>query len=245
MGRRPTALAPHDPAESLAHYQSRAIEVIFDQIEADLGGRSGLLQNLLTAPDDPTTAHLIGLLADPTSDAVKLSTLMHHGGVSLPQLLQVMTQAGFARAFLKSVAVIAEKTPAVVHDVLDRAAPHYLACPNCAGMKTVSPPGQPDAPPVLCESCKGTGQQLILPDLDRQKLALDLARLLPQKAAIIQHFDQRKSMGSGSVEGMTALIRATDDLLAHARPAPRAPQSPMLEGEVVSPPSDAVDSPPS
>jgi hypothetical protein len=235
MPRAPKALAPTGDAAAasaatLANYTTHAITVIFDQMEKDLGGRQALLSHLLTAPDDPRTTHLVGLLADPASDGVSLGRLMKAGGVTLPQLLQALTQAGFAKAFMKSVQVIAEKTPAVVEDVLARAAPHYLTCATCGGTGAVGDTAHPDGPPVPCESCKGTGQELVLPDLKRQELALDLARMLPTKAAIVQHFDQRKNLGSGTLEGMTALIKATDNLLAHARPAPRSPQSALVEG---------------
>ena len=124
-----------------------------------------------------------------------------------------------ARAHIAASHIIAEKIPPIVDDVMTRAAPQRLRCQACQGASANG------GPP--CLACFSLGYIQTEPDLDRQKLALELAQLTEKKGGL---FIQQNTgvvaaaalpSNSGALE---QLQQAVGDLLF--RPGRRRAQSP-------------------
>lgn len=212
------------PVRATAKAQRAALQVLdtaaaattLAALEAHLGGRAQLLEALHAAPDlDDDLAYVVNLLADPRSDARSLASICRAGGITQGELLEAFKRGVFATMTVKAVATIAARTPAVVDDVMTRAAPHLGVCSLCRGSLVVQ--GRPCA----CVGTATPGREEILPDLDRQKLALDLAKLLPQKGAavVIDQSDRRSLSVDASPAGFAKLLAATDAIL-HRRALP-------------------------
>lgn len=225
-GSEPAAL-PDAPShsESLADATARAITAI----EKAVGGREALVDTLFAADPDDDLAGVIGVIADPRMDARKLKDICRAAGITVGALMEAYKRGQYAQMQVQVVRAIAEKTPAIVADVLTRSTPHYLDCQVCGGSGSVTDLGKPDDPPKPCTVCRATGQVLEQPSLDRQKISLEMAGVLrkggPQ--VVINQRTNLPATADVSPMGLVALLKSTDKLL-YGRP-PEAP----VDGEVV------------
>lgn len=193
------------------------------------GGKDALIDALAVADDAPEIDKIISLLLDPRYTALSLRRVCQMAGLSVADLFTAYKKAAIARAHIAAAPIIASKLAGVVADVMTRAQPYEIPCTSCGGIGTVSPVGKPDAPPIVCEPCRGGGKLMALPDLDRQKLALELGQLstkggginLVQQNNVIA--DRAGSTAPGSLEQMQ---QAMGDLL-FGRGAPRATDPPI------------------
>lgn len=224
-----TSLAPARPdSATLATYDQAAVAKAVDALEVAAGGRAKLIAALLGAPPSDDLAYVVNLIASPDMDARKLSQICRAGKITVGELLEAYKRGVYAQMQLQVMSRIAEHTPAVVEDVLLRAQPHQITCFACKGSLVTPNPkaDQKDEPPVLpCTVCLDanrvpTGLIEVLPDLDRQKLALDLANLLPKKQPMIAIDARQQSNHFGDVSplGRTKLLGHADDILYRSRP---------------------------
>ena len=122
---------------------------------------------------------------------------------------------------------------AVVADVMHRSKPHEVTCTDCAGVGQVTPEPtrkHPNPSPAPCESCRGAGRRLCQPDLDRQKVALELGQLLTKSGGInlsqqtlIAAPSNGKPVGLGP-GALVALQQAVGEILT-----PRPRRAPTVE----------------
>jgi hypothetical protein len=206
-------------------------------LEHDLGGRRRLVGYLSLAPLTPDLAYILGLLGDPDHARWTLAEICAKGNILPGQLLQEIERAAHLRGRVLSAQVVAARLPAVVADVMKKAAPYEGACGDCAGTGTLTPDPTPQVPnpgPGPCETCRGTGQLLYQPRLEHQELALDMGRMLPKGQGLIIQQNNQNSSGQGGgglgVGALEKLTQLTDKLLygdeAHA---------PAAEAELVEP----------
>jgi hypothetical protein len=228
LERLPTPKARHK--KTLATYQLDGPSAALASLETAMGGRSGLVEGLLHAPPSDAIAYVIGLIADPRNDARALPQLCADGGITIGELLDAYKQGAMARAQVAAIHTIAAHTPAVIADVMVRAAPHHTACPNCRGKGEVRPrPTRQDPTPipVPCESCDATGQVYVAPDLDRQKFAADLAGLTPKKGAPLIDLSDRRTLSVAAATdlgGFAARVAGVDRVLYKEAPSPAGPR---------------------
>lgn len=189
-------------------------------LEAAIGGRDKLVGALLAGKPSDELGYVIGLIADPRNDARQLAEICATGGVTIGELLEAYKSGVMATAQVKAIVHVAEKLPDVVQDAMTRAAPHWIGCDRCQSTGTVVPePTKKDQNPTPepCRTCRGQGQILVYPDLERQQFAVDLGGLIPKKAAapLIDLSDRRSMtlMPGGTPGGMTAIVQAVDQLL--------------------------------
>lgn len=191
------------------------------QIETDVGGRAALVGMLALAPLTKDLQYVLGLLGDPQRKGESLAELCAAANVLPGELLKHLAQAAMQRGRILAAQRIGAGMPAVVEDIMRRAAPFEDACHACLGTGSVVPDPTPETPnPVHqpCETCQGAGKLKYQPDLERQKLAVELSQLLP-KGGGIQIAMQQNNVpggGSGSTLGMGSLERlqmATDRIL--------------------------------
>lgn len=218
-------------------------------IERSMGGRQDLIAALFAAGASDDLAYVIGMIADPRNDARDLPNICAEGGITIGELMEAYKRGCIAAAQVASVHHVAAHLSAVAEDVMVRARPYLVECLSCLGQGLRPDPeftpaeGQTrkDAPLVPCEPCKGTGQVTQLPDLDRQKVALELGGLGPKRAPLVDMSDRRKlTIGDTSAAGFVDLLGAVDQFL-YRRGGPAAPGA-SAPAETDS--SDTIDADP-
>jgi hypothetical protein len=199
-------------------------------LEQELGGRSALVGMLVLAPLTPDLRYVLGMLGDPQHARKSLAQICAIGNILPGDLLQHLSSAALLRGKVRASQKIAEGIAAVTQDVMRRAAPYEDTCNGaCRGSGSVTPEPTSAAPnpaPAPCETCLGTGKLTYQPTLDHQKLAIEMAQLLP-RGGNIQILNQQNNLpaggsGGGSIERLQAL---TDKILYGSTP---------LEGETLS-----------
>jgi hypothetical protein len=213
------------------------------QLEHSLGGREQLAATFqLVSREDPAYP-IARVLADPETFEISLGKLCRRLKIKPYQLLATYN-ATLERITQARVATIAaQKVAPVAEDLMTRAAPHYALCGECHGSGTtfVDPANPADAKTVevACRPCRGTGQVYVLPDLARQKAALDLARVTPVAGPNVAiHNDHRKQIGAvvlPSADSFTRIQYAVDRILREPRPAAggmEAPAEEVVDAEV-------------
>jgi hypothetical protein len=201
--RTPTVLS--DTELDLA---GQAIETFLTAV----GGRTKLLQTLAVADSDTCSDKVVNCLLDPAYASWSLRRLCAYAGLTVADLFASYKKALFVQAHIDAAQRITQELPAIVADVMRRALPLPEPCPRCYGAPTT--PGTSD-----CPACRGVGTVLVAPDLDRQKLALELGRLIERKAGVMVqqnqiNANQALSTGPGSLE---QLQQAVGDLLYSPR----------------------------
>ena len=202
-----------------------AVDTAIAQLEAAMGGRTDLVATLTHAPQTDELAYVINLIADPRSDARSLAAICRAGNVHPGELLEAYKRGKFAKMQVEAIARIAEKTPAVVADVMDRAAPHLVTCHACKGTQWIPNPQYREDGKVerwLACSCTLTttpGFIAEVPSVERQKLALDLAQLRPQGGPqiVVDNRTQVANRFDASPAGFSALLTETDEILHRRR----------------------------
>lgn len=215
MARRAAALA-----KKVAFYTPTVVQQLAT-IEADLGGRTALVGLLILAPLTPDLQYVVGLLGDPAQGTVSLAEVCARGNILPGDLLKHLATAAMQRGKLLAAQKIGEGIAAVAADVMRRAAPYEAPCNGgCQGTGTITPDPTPAAPnpaPEPCETCHGTGRLVYSPDLERQKLAVEMAQLLPKSSGIqIAQINQGAAAGGPGSAGagpMERLQQLTDRIL--------------------------------
>lgn len=215
-----------------ATYVHSPAAAAIDALEAAMGGRAPLVAALLqVAPandaQEEALTYVMGLIADPRHATTKLSTLCARGGITVGELLDAYKNGSLAQMQIEMITAAAKHMPAIVADLFTRAQPHQVTCSRCKGSASVTleegdpgwvAPKQDQEPgPQIgpCPRCVGTGTLDVLPELERQKLALEVAQLLPKKGPLI---DARSvhvipGGGGGGFPDFTKIIAASDHVL--------------------------------
>ena len=220
------------PRRALTAYLTDAAASALDALETAMGGRATLVDVVLHAPTHTGLDRVVALLADPRNDARALSLLCREASISVGELLEAYKQGRLARAQVHAIDLVATHLPAVVEDLLLRAQPHTVDCGKCHGTGTMT--GE-DAPPAPCDACAATGKRTILPDLDRQKVALDLAQMSPKGKGPVVVVNQHAAPSmDASPEGFDILLQMADRVLhgtrktidVEGKPVPDDPPAP-------------------
>lgn len=231
----------------------RARTVLADAMrsfETAVGGRKQAVEVMAIADLDPrvdpqTVEYVVGLLADPANADRSLAAVARTAGIDLTDLLRIYRHALVARAHLLALQQITTQLPAVVADVMRKAAPYEDACGACQGIgtRTADPTSEaPNPSPVRCSTCQGLGRLVYQPTEGTQKLALQLAGLLKSGTGITvvnQAASQHTTVfagGSGAAGDLFLKVQqAADEILFGTRTAP----DPVIEVVPVSPAVEA------
>jgi hypothetical protein len=206
---KPTsALVPAGARETVlpdleAVLHTEAIEVFAKAV----GGRDELAQTLAVAGTGSEVERITTLLLDPRYASWSLARLCKMVGLSVAELFTVYRKASIAKAHVEASRLIAKKLRPVVDDVMTRAAPQRRLCSTCLGTSQAA-----GAEP--CLPCDSTGYVWSEPDLDRQKLALELGQLLEKKGGlIVQQTTTLATLGASAGGSLEQLQQAVGDLL--------------------------------
>lgn len=141
-----------------------------------VGGREQLIDVLTVSTAAPEIDRVVTYLLDPRYTHWSLRKLCRLAGITVADLFGAYKKAVIARAHVQAAHIIASRLPPIVEDVMNRAAPVPIVCPACHGEADRR---------ETCPVCRGTGASLSEPELERQKLALELGHLTERKGGLI------------------------------------------------------------
>lgn len=178
-----------------------------------VGGRETFTEVLSVASPDPAVQKILRLLLNPKHDGTPLSQLCRLAGLTVADFFVAYRKGTLAKAQIIATLLIADKVCAVVEDVMTRAAPHQVVCERCRGVGSLPPRptiSYPNPAPKPCAKCGASGRVDVLPNLDRQKLALELAQLTTKSGGL---FIQQNT-------GVSTTATATAEAARAAAPQP-------------------------
>lgn len=207
----PASLVPDKEVEQL-DFNADAI----NDYEKALGGRKALISTL-SLDGTPEIQSLVRMLLDPQYDGKSFGYLARQTGISLSDLLRSFRNGTLAKAQVLAAQKIATRLVDVVEDVMKRAMPHEEPCSTCDGLGEVVPKPtkkRPNPEPESCRVCNGKAVIRHLPDLDRQRLALELAEMIKvprNHPTVLQQFNMgsagaARETGAGSLEQLQQAV---------------------------------------
>jgi hypothetical protein len=219
---------PPDPRISLNRTPTLTSSLItraLAQFEETVGGREELVK-ILTYGQSPSTESelVINLLADPQNAEERLSFLCARAGLSVGRFLNLFSQAKSAEAYVRAMDRVYPHVPQVAGEVMELALISWDKCRPCDGsgqVKVTTKAGEELE--IRCGSCDGLGKIKVVPDLERQEMALKLGGLLKPAAPSVV-IDQSKHETTNV--SMRSFIAATNRLLYGSSAEP-------LEAQVV------------
>lgn len=233
---------PARPAVALSAVEADLAGAAIDQFAATLGGRAALLDTLSVANGSPEIDQIARLLDDPRYAGWSLRRLCHLAGITVADLFSAYRKALIVRAHVEATRKIVDALPGVVADVMARSQPYQETCRDCQGTTRYTPePTKKEPNPVAepCRACQATGTITILPDLDRQKVALELGQLLQSRTGISiqQNTLSLPPAGGGAGVGTLESLQQAVQAVLYPRAVPRSPEPPIAtEGEIVDQP---------
>jgi len=246
-------LAPQvRPDLSLTPDEADLSSAAVDAFTVAIGGRQALLDTLAVADGTPEVHKIVTLLVDGRYGGWSLRRICAFAGLSIADLFAAYRKALVVKAHLQATRIVTDNLVAVVDDVMRRAQPYEICCEACRGTGTYTPEptkAQPNPSPLPCDACTATGRRLAVPDIDRQKVALELGQLLQQRGGLtLQQLQQNNltlpSGGSiGAPGALEQLQQAVHEVLyprATGQPPLSAGPSPV-EGTIVEPGEAATE----
>jgi hypothetical protein len=164
-----------------------------------VGGRERLVDVLALAKLDGKQELLLRLLTDPARRADSLAHLCADAGVKANELLAIFREAAFAKAFTLAQHTLAERLPAVVEDVADKATNHTEPC-HCVVINGV--------PDKKCPGCNGSGKRFFRSSVEHQELLLEAAGLLKKGGGVNVAVQTVVGDTKGFFDGF---VRSTDE----------------------------------
>jgi len=157
-----------------------------------VGGRDALVDVLSIASSAPEVDKVVTLLIDPRYAQLTLRKICYLAGLTVADVFAAYKKALITKAHIHATHIVASRIPPIVEDVMLRATPVPQVCPNCRG-------GIDER--QTCALCRGSGAVLNEPELERQKLALELAHLTERKGGMLI---QQNAIANASAASLSA-----------------------------------------
>lgn len=184
-----------------------ALDKALTALEDALGGREEMVSKLALVTDltsEETT--ILNLLANPENRNRSMAWLCGNAGTSIGRVLAMLQKGEFAEAVALSMKRIARQLPKVAEDVMARALPIWKSCLACGALGRL-PPKEEGGEPRTCLVCEGVGRVEVAPDVERQKVALQVGGLLKQGGGV--SIDNRQQ--TVNANGPVVLVKSSPD----------------------------------
>ena len=207
------------------------------RLEQEFGGRQYLVQALTFAKQTKDIRYLLGLIADPENNSLSLAEICRIGRILPGELVAALASGTDLRSQLLAKQRIAARIPAVVGEVMQKAAEYEDDCNDCLGTGKITADPTDDEPnpgPTDCTTCNGGGRLKYPADGKCRDLALEMAGLTGGSGAGAVNVNVHQNVGvfaGGSYEGYERLQEAMDVVLYGAGSG--VPDIDVAEGEVV------------
>lgn len=188
-----------------------------EALEQSMGGRAGVVDALLLADLSPKQQHFLALLMDPRRERDSMATICADAAVSPRELLDLFRSASFAKAHAIALNYVAEKSLDVAKDVVGKSIDQHIECPECRGVKVEG---------STCPKCKGKGTIFRESDVDRQKMALEVAGLLKKGGGVNIAVQQNNSSVSSSPSIFSKVVKQSDEIAYDVK------REDIIDGEV-------------
>lgn len=223
-------------------------------LEEQFGGRQNLVQALTFAKQTKDVRYLLGLIADPEHNARSLAEICHMGRILPGELVAALASGADLRSQLLAKQHIAQRAPAVVAEVMQKAAEYEDDCSECQGLGMLTPDPTDDnknPEPGQCATCKGTGRLRYPADGKCRDLALEMAGLVGGTGGgSVINVNQNVQMANfqgGSYEGFERMQEAMDAVLFGAGAVPnlqgKSAEAEAVDGEVVPERAEGAEAP--
>lgn len=196
------------------------VEEALASLEAALGGRSKIIATLMQLTPGEDETNFMEMLADPRNDTQNLAKVAALAGLSVGRVLQIFKEAKGAEAYVRSINRVYDRLPEIAGDIADRSVPTLARCAPCRGTGVIDSttgqaqvPGADPAKLVDCWPCEGTGKVTVLPDLERQKLALQIGGLVKKDGTVIMGNVDARVTNNAFIRTTPDWRTATDRLL--------------------------------
>lgn len=237
------------PDLSLSSAEADLSSAAVEAFAVALGGRQALLESLTVAGGTPDIDKITNLLLDPRYGGWSLRRLCRAAGLTIADLFLAYKKALLVRAHLQATKIVADQLVQVVTDVMRRSQPYEAICEGCKGLGQVTAEPStkhPNPSPLPCPACGGLGRRTYLPELDRQKVALELGQLLQKSGINIQQNSLLLPAGGASSTtpgALEQLQQAVNEVLYPRARLIDPPAPPTVEGEVLvsASPAEGVD----
>ena len=233
-------------------------------LEERMGGRDKVAASLAVIPNLTVEEQTIfQLMTDPANRKRSLAYLCGAAGTTVGRVLELFSKGDWAQAYVDSIRRVNALLPQVAEDVMTRALPKWKGCVQCKGAgrmmskKPLLMEGKPTNPPIWeeieveCFTCEGVGKIEVEPDIERQKVALQVGGLLKTGGGVtIDNSDKRTQISGGVtlIKSSPDFRAATDMILypgkqrARLPPATSKPANFEVEAEIIKEPS-VLDTP--
>jgi hypothetical protein len=213
--------------------------------ETQLGGREALVEILSQADSSKEITDLISWLANPDFKGDSLASICRMANLTAGDVFMAYERALQLRARVLARIPIAEKLPDVAKKAMEKALTHKIKCEQCRGRGKVERKlkrGENEVYEVVdCYPCDGTGKIEVEPELDQQRLALELGEFCQKSGLTIQNtnsVDNSKTLVNNTLGATLAQIQASAaksafTVAATAPTVQPSPASPSVDGEVV------------
>jgi hypothetical protein len=230
-----------------AHKSLPARASAIKTFETQLGGREALVEILSQADSTPEITDLLGWLGNPDFAHESLATICRMANLTAGDVFLAYERALQTRARVLARIPIAKQLPDDADKAMQNALVHQIKCEDCRGRGKVERKlkrGENEVYEVVdCYPCEGTGKIDVEPDIDQQKLALELGEFCQKSGLTIQNNNQQdnsKTVQIGSLGSTLAGLQASvaKSAFTVGATAPLAPSvPPAADGEVIDVPS--------
>lgn len=219
--------------------QVQSAAAVLADIEKSVGGRRAILQALVTAPQSRDIKYLIGLLADPDRRTQSLAAICLEAKIVPGTLLDMLERGTKLQSRIIAGQIIARGTPAMVEDVMAKAAPFHDDCTDCQGTGTHVPDPTPEVPnpnPEQCTVCRGTGKLRYEADPECRRLGLEIAGLTAKGGGVTINNTNQLNAPQVSVGLAFEALQELQDRLVYGHGAPPVTS---VDGTIVVPPQES------
>lgn len=203
------------PNKSLRHPQLNPPKLALQALrgfERDLGSRTAVIDAMKGCELSEEETYLMDLMADPREAGTPLARLCGQARVSIPRFLDIFRRGAGAQALAAAHGRIYEKLPEVAADVMARALPRHFACFKCPGPE--------------CDKCHGVGYLTEDPELETQKVALQIGGLLKSGGGTEVNVNQQNISAISMLRTTADFRSATDAVLYPTIPRTPSPDEP-------------------